>query len=67
MLLHKILRIIDSNGNLVVKYKYNAFRNIFNIFVDITLGNKNSFKWKRVFLFQLFIGIIGWDNINANC
>ncbi len=45
-ILNNILGIIDSNGNLVVKYEYNAYGNILNISGDITLGNRNPFKWK---------------------
>lgn len=50
MLLHKILRIIDSNDNLVVKYEYNAYGNILNISGDIRLWNEKHMNWNAIIM-----------------
>lgn len=45
-ILQNILGIIDSAGNIVVKYKYDAYGNILDIIGDVELGKRNPFKYK---------------------
>ncbi len=46
--MQNILSIIDTSGNLVVKYKYSAYGTIKDITGSpvSTIGAHNPFKWK---------------------
>ena len=44
--LQNILGIVDSNGNLVVKYDCNAYGDNQTITGNTTLGNRNPFRYK---------------------